>query len=129
MLDKNYRVCMLKQDISVCVDNTSIQSDLCPEINEISVKQYVATTCPFPLGWRPLVPWGTDPSGAEREMLLWSAEKEEEALLVQPSLLGPMAARIWFVSYSLQQVRMFNAVNVKDKCKEFLTEKSLTRPE
>ena len=94
---------MLKQHISFCVDNTSIQSDLCPEIHEISVKQYVTTAWLFPLGLSPLVPWSIDPSSAKREMLLWSAEDEEEALLVQPSLLGPMAARSWFVSYSVQQ--------------------------
>lgn len=69
----------------------------------MSVKQYVATTWLSPLGLGPLVPWSIDPSSAKREMLLWSAEDEEEALSVQLSLLGPAAARSWFVSYSLQQ--------------------------
>lgn len=53
---------MSEEDISFCVDNTSIQSDLCPEIHEISVKQYVAATWLFPLGLSPLDPWSVDPA-------------------------------------------------------------------
>lgn len=45
-------------------------------------------------------PW---PICGEGEMLLWSTEDEAAALLVQPSLLGPLAARSWFVTYTLQQ--------------------------
>lgn len=105
---------MLKQCISFCVDNNNIQSDLCPEINDISVKQYVATTWLFPLGLSPLVPWSIDPSSAKRETLLWSVEDEEEALSVQSSL--PWVPQQPGAGLSLtpcsKQMRMFNTVNV-----------------
>jgi len=102
---------MLKQHISFCVDNNSIESDLRPEIHEMSVKQYVATTWLFPLGLSALVLQSIDPISAIRAMLLWSAEGEEEALSVQPSLLGPVAPGLSRTPGS-KQMRMFNAVNV-----------------
>lgn len=93
----------VKQRISLCVDNTSIQSDLCPGIHEISVKQSIGTTWLFPLWLSPLVPWSVDPSRDQ----LWRRHcglqgMRKSVLSVQPSLLGPVAARSRFVCHSLQ---------------------------
>lgn len=113
VLGKKCQACKLNQHIYFCVDNENIQSDLCLEGQEISVKQFAATIWLFPLGLSPLGPEASIPSvlrgrcccGAQRmkqlpswsSLLFWVPWQPGAGLSLTPCS---------------KEMRMFNTVNV-----------------